>query len=81
MSKKSSIQPFVYRGNTATLGQRFEEWLKMFDMAAKVDAVKAENTKEYLLLNIGEELMGVVRAKRKDLTESYERPASYLPNT
>jgi hypothetical protein len=55
-----------------TLGQRFEEWLEMFDMAAKVDAVKAENTKKYLLLNIGGELMGVVRAIRKDLTEIYE---------
>ena len=72
MSKQISIKPFVYRGNPATLGQRFEEWLEMFDMAAKVDAVKAENTKEYLLLNIGEELMGVVRAKRKGLTDSYE---------
>jgi hypothetical protein len=44
----------------------------MFDMAVKVDAVKTENTKEYLLLNIGDELMGVVRAKRKGLNDTYE---------
>ncbi len=54
MSKQISIKPFVYRDNPATLGQRFEEWLEMFEMAAKVDTVKAENTKEYLLLNICE---------------------------
>jgi hypothetical protein len=65
MPKQISIKPFVYRGNSSTLGQRFEEWLEMYQMAAKVDVVKAENLKEYLFLNIREELMGVVRAKRK----------------
>jgi hypothetical protein len=45
MSKQISIKPFVYRDNSSTLDQRFEEWLEMYNMAAKVDEVKAENTK------------------------------------
>ena len=72
MSKQISVKPFIYRGNQATLGQRFEEWLEMFDMAVKVDAIKPENMKAYLLLNIGYELMAIVRAKRKGLDENYE---------
>ena len=72
MSKQISVKPFIYRGNQATLGQRFEEWLEMFDMAVKVDAIKPENMKAYLLLNIGDELMAIVRAKRKGLDENYE---------
>lgn len=72
MSKQVSVKPFIYRGNPATLGQRFEEWLEMLDMAVKVDAVKPKNMMAYLLLNIGDELMAVIRAKRNGLDESYE---------
>jgi hypothetical protein len=52
MPKQISVKLFIYRGNQATLGQRFEEWLEMFDMAVKVDAIKPEKMKTYLLLKI-----------------------------
>ena len=72
MSEKTSLEKFVYKGNPATLGQRFENWLELFDLAVLLNGVKDGQRKGYLLLNIGEELLTIYRAKRKDENEDYE---------
>jgi hypothetical protein len=72
MSEKTSLEKFVYKGNPATLGQRYENWLELFDLAVLLNGVKDGQRKGYLLLNIGEELLTIYRAKRKDENEDYE---------
>jgi hypothetical protein len=71
MSEKTSLEKFIYKGNQATLGQRFENWLELFDLAVSLNGVKEEQQKGYLLLNIGEELLEIYRSKRKDANDDY----------
>jgi hypothetical protein len=33
MSEKTSLEKFVYKGNSVTLSPRFENWLELFDLA------------------------------------------------
>ena len=61
MSEKIALHKFIYRGNAATLGQRFEDWLELFDLASEANGIKADQLKAYMLLNIGEELLDIYR--------------------
>ena len=53
-----SVRTFVYRGNAGTLGQRFEEWLELFELTIVLSGI---TTKEKLL-NKGDELLTVFRS-------------------
>ena len=66
------LQRFVYRGNPATLGQRFSDWLEIFDLTSEANGIKNEQSKAYFLTNIGEELLDVYRSKRKDEKMVYD---------
>ena len=72
MSEKTSLEKFLYKGNPATLGQRFENWLELFDLAVLLNGVKDGQMKGYLLFKIGEELLTIYRAKRKDENVDYD---------
>ena len=70
--EKVPTQKFCYRGNPATLGQRFSDWLEMFDLTSEANGIKNEQLKAYFLTNIGEELLDVYRSKRKDEKMVYD---------
>ena len=65
MSERTKLEKFVYGRNQSTLGQRFEDWLELFDMAIGLNGIKEEQLKAYLLLNIGDELLDIYRSKKK----------------
>ena len=69
---KVQLQKFSYRGTTSTLGQRFSDWLEMFDLAVAANGIKVEQMKAYFLMNIGEDLLDIYRSKRKDEKMAYE---------
>jgi hypothetical protein len=67
------LAPFVYRGSIGTLGQRFEDWLELFDLYLVANKTSEEKKKAIFLLKVGEELLTVYRSKRKaDKSDTYE---------
>jgi hypothetical protein len=40
MSERPGLETLVYKGNPATLGPRFENWLELFDLAVFLNGVK-----------------------------------------
>jgi hypothetical protein len=40
MSERPGLETLVYKGNPATLGPRFENWLELFDLAVYLNGVK-----------------------------------------
>ena len=81
------LSQFVYRGSIGTLGQRFEDWLELFDLYLVANKTAEEKKKAIFLLKIGEELLTVYRSKRKaDKSDTYEEirrmlEAHVKPNT
>ena len=73
MSEKTSLEKFIYKVNQATLGQRFENWLELFDLAVSLNGVKEEQHKGYLLLNIEEELLEIYGLNEKTRTTTTRR--------
>ena len=77
----------VYIGSNGTLGQRFEDWLEMFDLYIVANKTADEKKKAIFLLKIGEELLTVYRSKRKaDKSDTYDEIRKMLvdhvkPNT
>ena len=70
--EKVPLSKFVYRGSIATLGQRFEDWLELFDLYLVANKIHDDLRKAHFLLSIGEELLEVYRSKRKtDKTDTY----------
>ena len=67
MADQVTIHPFVYRGNASTLGQRFEEWLELFDLAYSILGYKDEKLKAFFVLKQNDELQAIYRAKKKPL--------------
>ena len=57
---------FIYGRNPATLGQRFLEWLELFDLAMAINGSKDDHKKGHLILNMGDELQTVYRSKKKE---------------
>jgi hypothetical protein len=70
--EKVQLQKFCYRGNPATLGQRFSDWLEMFDLASEANGMRDGQQKAYFLMKVGEELFDVYRSKRKDEKMPYD---------
>jgi hypothetical protein len=64
--EKIHVQNFCYRGNPSTLGQRFSDWLELFDLGSEANGIKDGQQKAYFLTKVGEELLDVYRSKRKD---------------
>ena len=81
------LSQFVYRGSIGTLGQRFEDWLELFDLYLVANKTAEEKKKAIFLLKIGEVLHTVYRSKRKaDKSDTYEEIRKMLeahvkPNT
>lgn len=79
MTEKATLTKFVYGRNQSTLGQRFEDWLELFDLALGINGIKEEHHKAYFLLNIGEELLDIYRSKKKsDSTDTYKEVREML---
>ena len=79
MTEKATLTKFVYGRNQSTLGQRFEDWLELFDLALGINGIKEEHHKAYFLLNIGEELLDIYRSKKKsDSTDTYKEVRQML---
>ena len=66
------LKHFEYRGDQATLGQRFKEWLEMFDYAVLLNKVNPDMVKAYFISHIGDDLRSILRSKRKSPEDSYE---------
>ena len=60
------LSQFVYRGSIGTLGQRFEDWLELFDLYL----MAKEKYSEYLRYCKSVEWMG---ANQEELREPLER--------
>ena len=71
MADQVTIHPFVYRGNASTLGQRFEEWLELFDLANSILGYKDEKLKAFFILKLGDELRAIYRANKNPSKDSY----------
>jgi hypothetical protein len=60
-------------GSIGTLGQRFEDWLELFDLYLVAGKTAEENKKTIFLLKIGEEQLTVCRSQRKaDKSDTYD---------
>ena len=66
MTEKTPVPKFIYGRNPATLGQRFLEWLELFDLAMAINGSKDDHKKGHLILNMGDELQTVYRSKKKE---------------
>jgi hypothetical protein len=66
IDEMEKIQNLCYRGNPSTLGQRFSDWLELFDLGSEANGIKDGQQKTYFLTKVGEELLDVYRSKRKD---------------
>jgi hypothetical protein len=51
------LSQFVYRGNIWTLGQRFEDWLELFDLYLVANKTAEEKKKAIFLLKTGAEIL------------------------
>ena len=74
MADQITIHPFVYRGNALTLGQGFEEWLELFDLANSILGYKDEKLKALL----GDELQAIYRANKNPSKDSYTKIRTML---